>query len=88
MNITPKKKVRDPTVRSNSKSFAVTSKGYPSVVCKITEVIEKTVIKKKHAANVAATMMPLDNFVFTSETNRLAIIAIVKPPNKELMVSV
>ena len=81
----PKRKKIAPVVRGNNKSSLITLKGYPSVVIRSNLVIAKTVMRKKLAAKVDATIMLLDNLVFISDTKRLAITAIENPPSKELI---
>jgi hypothetical protein len=44
------------------------------------------VIRKKQAAKIEAIIMLLDNLDFNSDTKKLAIIAMEKPPSNELIV--
>lgn len=67
------------------KELSLTTCGYPLVVFSRILVIENIVIKKKHAANVEEPTIYFCNRPLTSETKRLAIIAIENPPNRALI---
>jgi len=84
---TPSRNVTIPRILGTRKVLSVTLTGNPVVVIIKIFVIANTVTRKQPEATVATFRMLFVRRLLDSLTIKLAVTAIEKPPNNELMVT-